>query len=54
MAAQYAANKAEWDAACEFLSRTDLDTLGCGKYTLTEGGTYASVQEYDLDPVKAH
>ncbi|MBP5637607.1 MAG: YhcH/YjgK/YiaL family protein [Bacteroidales bacterium] len=54
LAAQYVANKAEWDAACAFLSRTDLDTLSCGEYPLTEGGTYAFVQEYDLDPVKAH
>ena len=50
MEAQYKAGKAEWDAACAFLSRPDLDTMKCGKYPLTEAGTYALVQEYDLDP----
>lgn len=42
--AQYKANKADWDAAFAFLSRTDLDTLRTGAYTLTPTCT-AKVQE---------
>lgn len=51
-ARQWTANKAEWQAAWEFLSREDLDTLSTGRYDLTEKGTYASVQEYEIDPGK--
>lgn len=39
---QYALNKAEWDAAFEFMARKDLDTLAAGRYQLTER-TYAKV-----------
>lgn len=42
---QYKANKAEWEAAIEFLSREELDTLSLGRYQLTEK-TYANIQEY--------
>ncbi|MDY3782766.1 MAG: YhcH/YjgK/YiaL family protein [Candidatus Cryptobacteroides sp.] len=41
---QYSLVPEEWDAAFEFLSRTDLDTLKAGRYELTDR-TYASVQE---------
>lgn len=51
-AAQYTANAAQWQAAWEFLSREDLDTLAAGKYVLTEEGAYANIQEYDIDPEK--
>jgi len=42
---QYKANKAEWDAAFEFLKREDLKTLAPGRYELTSKGTYANIQE---------
>lgn len=42
---QFNTNRAEWEAAVEFLSRTDLDTLSLGRYQLTEK-TYANIQEY--------
>jgi len=32
---QYKANKADWDAAFAFISRSDLDTLSVGSYPLT-------------------
>lgn len=42
---QYKMNKAEWDAAFDFLKREDLKTLKPGKYELTARGTYANIQE---------
>lgn len=42
---QYKKNKAEWDAAFDFLKRDDLKTLAPGRYELTERGTYANIQE---------
>lgn len=44
-AAQYEINKAEWDAAFEFLSRTDLDTLTAGPWHQLTERTRARVQE---------
>lgn len=52
LAAQYELAREEWDAAVSFLSREDLDTLPTGRYELTEGGTYANIQEYEIDPEK--
>ena len=45
--AQYKANKAEWDAALDFLKNNDLETIALGRYDLTPNGTYANVQEYE-------
>lgn len=42
---QYKKNKAEWDAAFDFLKREDLKTLKPGRYELTPRGTYANIQE---------
>lgn len=55
--AQYKANKAEWDAAFEFLKNNDLATLELGRHDITANGTYANVQEYttrDAGPFEAH
>lgn len=52
LATQYELAHEEWDAAVSFLSREDLDTLPPGRYELTEGGTYANIQEYGIDPDK--
>ena len=41
---QYRLNRADWDATFGFLSRTDLDTLRAGQYTLTPTCT-AKIQE---------
>ena len=50
LAEQLEKNPAEWAAAAEFLSRTDLDTLALGRYELTPGGTFANIQEYETKP----
>lgn len=42
---QYKMNKAEWDAAFNFLKRDDLKNLEPGRYELTARGTYANIQE---------
>ncbi len=54
---QIKARPAEWQAAADFLSRADLDTLALGRYELTESGTYANIQEYttkDASKYEAH
>ena len=47
LALQIKANPAQWKAAADFLSRSDLDTLALGRYELTPEGTYANTQEYE-------
>ena len=46
LAAQIRANPGDWEAAADFLSRTDLATAELGKYPLTDNGCYANIQEY--------
>jgi len=48
-AKQYAANKAEWDKAFEFLARPDLATLAPGRYPIVGTDVYALVTD---DPLK--
>lgn len=52
LSTQYELAREEWDAAISFLSREDLDSLPTGKYELTKNGTYANIQEYEIDPEK--
>ena len=46
LVSHYSKFKEEWEAALEFIHRSDLDTLSAGRYELTEKGTYANVQDY--------
>jgi YhcH/YjgK/YiaL family protein len=44
-AKQYAANKAAWDKAFEFLRERNLETIEPGKYPLDGDNVYASITE---------
>lgn len=44
---QIAASPKEWKAAYDFLKDKDLSSLPLGRTDLTDGGTYANVQEYE-------
>lgn len=42
----YALNPVFWDAAFDFLEKTDLDSIKPGKYDIIGKDVYASVEEY--------
>jgi biofilm protein TabA len=58
-AKQYAANKAIWDKAFEFLRERDLNQIAPGKYSIDGDNIYASItedpsKEYDQSAWESH
>lgn len=39
-------NPKSWEAACEFLTKNDLENMPIGNYNLLNDGTYATVTDY--------
>jgi len=45
-AEQYHLNPVSWNAALQFLKKTDFDSISPGKYELDSAGTYATISDY--------